>query len=76
MEPYRLSYIGWTPSQQSIYHSIMGAISIPTNKLLTQPLLRRLGNRFSCTHALSAYHAHDLILTRRLLGCVQTTEMR
>ena len=54
MEPYRLSYIGWTPSQQSIYHSIMGAISIPTNQWLTQPLLRRLGNRFSCALALSA----------------------
>jgi hypothetical protein len=46
MEPYRLSYIGWTPSQQSIYDSMMGGIRIPFS-IITQYLLKRMGNRRS-----------------------------
>jgi MFS family permease len=36
MEPYRLGYIGWSPANQSFYHSFMSGINIFVNKFVSQ----------------------------------------
>jgi MFS family permease len=61
MEPYRLSYIGWSPSQQSMYDSMMGGIRVPLS-IITQYLLKRMGNRRSYLgNALASGIGHVII---------------